>query len=344
MTAFPKKPSFRDWQAAAGNLGKGEKLSTLKSGFVAVYGSSEFLVGHSVALLRKHATELSGMAVTPLEASTLTAESLNAILSQGSLFDPKTLYIVRRAEQAKGLGALLKAARTVPDGANLVVLAFSGEPLAAVKTELLEREAHLVPCADPYPSEVPVLLRKLAEAHRLRLAPAAYELLLETTGPDLAKLDQELLKLGLVFSEHQGELGAQDLAPHLGVLREDEAFALDRLLLARQGAKAQALLTNLLARGEKGLALLGILAGHCRHSLRLIELNNRGVSPADMASAMRLPPFIVKSYAQGLRGAEPARYLDALGRCQEVDTWLKRSQIREDLGLAYVLEALAADG
>ena len=42
------------------------------------------------------------------------------------------------------------------------------------------------------------------------------------------------------------ELSADQIAPFIGVLRQDQAFALDKLLLERKFAKAHVLLQDLL--------------------------------------------------------------------------------------------------
>jgi DNA polymerase-3 subunit delta len=340
--SFAKKPSFRDWQASAGTIGQGERIQAAK-GFLCIYGTSEFLLNHTVELVRRHAEDKLGLPITALEATTLDAAGLASMLGQASLFEPATAYLVRRVEAAKSLGTLLKAAKG--STGNLVILVHKGEaPLAAVRTELERLGAAAIPCFDPYASDVPPLVRHMARARGLNLAHAAGEVLMESVGADLAKLDNELQKLALIFADRAGkgvEIGPRDIAPHLGMLREDDAFQLDRLLLARQTAKAHALAGSLLSRGEKGLALLGILASHCRNALRCIELMAKGVPATELPSALRLPPFIVKSYSQALRGADPKRYVRCLARIQECDVHLKTSGLSEDACLAYVIEALA---
>lgn len=340
--SFPKKAVFRDWQTAAGTIGHGERIAIGK-GFLCVYGTSEYLLNHTVDLVRRRAAA-AGWAMTSFEAPTLQAATFGNLLGQASLFEPATAYIIRRAEQLKSLGTLLKAVKGKDPTNNLLVFVHKGEaPLAATKTELERLGAIAIPCFDPYPNEVPMLARQMAKAHGLNLAASATDFLMESTGADLAKLDNELLKLALVFAARADdgqEIAATELAPHLGMLREDDAFQLDRLLLARQTAKAHALAGALLRRGEKGLALLGILASHCRNALRCIELQAKGVPASELPAAMRLPPFIAKNYAQALRGVDPSRYARCLGRIQEADVFLKTSGLSEDNCLAYVLEAL----
>ena len=342
MKTFPKKATFRDWQGAFGTIGAGERLA-IDRGFVCIYGPSEFLVNHSVEILRRRVTEKKGFASLALEAPTLDANRLQGLLGQGSLFEPATCYVVRRLEQAKGFGAVLKQAHDAQSTDNLIVLVHKGEsPLPTIKTELEKLGAVIVPCVDPWPNEVPPLVRPMAKTHGVMLTGAAVDFLIETTGGDLGKLDNELTKLGLIFHaahEPARDLDLADVAPHVGMLREDDAFQLSRLILAKQVAKAQVLAAALLDRGESALALIGIIASHCRSSIRFLEFSRTGMPPAEVASAMHLPPFVVKTYAQHLRGDTPARFVRGLLRCQEADVFLKTSRMGEGTTLAYVLDA-----
>ena len=115
-------------------------------------------------------------------------------------------------------------------------------------------------------------------------------------------------------------------------------------MLGRHWAKVQALDDNLLHRGEKPTALLGILANHCRNTLRIAEALRCGARPQDLGAAgLRMPPFLVKTYAQQLQGADPRRYARALIQCRSVDALLKSTPLADTLQIASVLAVLGAD-
>lgn len=336
-----KRPGYRDHAPALkAVLAHGKLAADAK--VVCIFGTSEYLLNHSIERVRKAATR-SGMTTQTLEAATLTDVSWPALTSQASLFEPASLYVLRRAEQAKNLPKLLKSVTKSDALANHLVLVVQGEgPGGPLKTELDRLKAVAIPCFEPWPSEMPEAVQAIADALGVRLAHDAVQFLIDANGQDLVKHRNELQKIAFLIPGSESALTAAQVAPHLGMLREDDAFQLDRLLLQKQGAKAQALVSGLLARGEKGLGLLAILAGHCRNSLKLGTALAEGKSPDQLVGLVRLPPFVIKSYAQALgRSMDPRPYARALSLCQDADRQMKSSSVSEELILSQIVEVLA---
>lgn len=347
MSRSVKRAAFREYVAALQKeLGEGPELPP-QATVLMVYGSSEYLLGRTLDLIRKRATA-GGMPQATMEASAVTEAVVTQIAGQSSLFDPASLYVLRRVEQAKSLPKLLK---NVPatGSANRLVLVYRGDsPPAPLRTELTRLKCRMIPCFEPWPNEVPQVVGLISQdlgAKNFKLKADAVNLLMELNGADLGKHANELAKLSLLFKDAAAPLGASDIAPHLGMLRDDDAFQLDRLLLQKDFAKAQALVTNLFARGEKGIALLGILAGHCRNVLKITDAQARGVPGPELAGVVRLPPFILKTYTQhlgsGANRVETGRYARALALCQETDKLLKSSSTPDELLIVRVIDALA---
>jgi DNA polymerase III delta subunit len=331
------KPSFQDHVKAL------DKLPA--AGVACIYGPSEFLAGRAIAQLRLRA-ERRGAAYTSLEAGSLDELAVVSMGEQGSLFEPSTLYIVRRCEQAKALPRVLKSLSKAPSGdaGNLIAFVYKGEsPAAPLKTELSRLGAQLVPCFDPWPNEMAPIVQQIALERGLKLAREATALLLDSVGADLVKLDNELAKAALVHGQDGAEVNvtAAMLAPQLGVIREDDAYKLDRLLLQGAWGRAHALANDLMERGERATALVGVLANHCRNALRVTDALKRGVRPADVTSSLRMPAFVAKAYVQSLAGADPARYARALAACGDADARLKSSRVDEGLLVASIIDALA---
>lgn len=300
--------------------------------FVYAYGTSEYLLRRVVTQLKAKAEASRGAPTTSLEATTLNEAMIESMSQQGSLFEPSTLFVLQRCEQAKSLARLLKLVPPSDGSGNLVCFVHKGEtPLAPVRPELTRIGAKLVPCFDPWASDVPPLIPAMAKEHGLTLKPDAVHAMMEAIGGDLVKLDHELVKLALVHAGRTEPLGAAEVAPLLGLLREDDAFHLDRLLLSRQGAKAQALAMDLIERGEKGLALLGIIAHHCRNAAKVCE---------GKPGEARMPQFLLKNYQSALRGVDPRRYHAALAKCHDVDATLKSRPYDESLVIAGLIDAL----
>ena len=338
-----KRAAYKDHAAALRAVAHGRSWDGA-SRLMMVYGSCDLLLSESLRLLRDKALA-TGAAITSLEAPTLTENSLLALAQQTSLFEPATFYVLRRTESAKNLPKVLARLKSQDQLANQLCFVFQGDALPAPLAKEFHRlKAHQVPCFAPWPNEVPLVLTALADGLGLKLNQDGMQLLLQAHGDDLVKHANELRKVALILGPEgcREPLSARILAPHLEMLREDDAQQLDYLLLQHDWAKAQALVTALLTRGEKALALLAILASHCRNAIRIAEAQARGQSAAGLASATRLSPFVIKTYLPYMaKNRDIKRFVLALGLCQTADLQFKSRPIAEALILARVIDVLA---
>jgi DNA polymerase III delta subunit len=339
---YIKHGSFRDHVAAIKPLLSGKSLSTSHH-LIVLYGTSDLLLNETARLLRERAVACHA-ATTNLEATAINEATLTAMTQQASLFEPASFYLVRRTEAAKSLAKILGTLRDVEFSSNHLCFVYQGDSItAALKTALTKLKAVFVPCFVPWPNEIPQVIGSLAEQIGLKLLPEAVPLLISANGDDLAKNHNELRRLHCIFGSNAEPLGAAEISPHLGLLRENESVQLERLLIQKQWAKAYALSANLIARGEKALPLVALLANHCRTVLKLTAASERGVSPQALATAANVPPFVVKTYQPYLsRMTNPLPYEKALGLCQEADHLLKSERFSEDLVITRIIDAIAS--
>ncbi|MCX6105270.1 MAG: DNA polymerase III subunit delta [Proteobacteria bacterium] len=339
---YIKHGSFRDHVAAIKPLLSGKSLSTSPR-LIVLYGTSDLLLNETARVLREQAVACHA-ATTNLEATAINEATLTAMTQQASLFEPASFYLVRRSEAAKSLAKILGSLGDVEFSSNHLCFVYQGDSIAAaLKTALTKLKAVFVPCFVPWPNEIPQVIGSLAEQIGLKLLPEAVPLLISANGDDLAKNHNELRRLHCLFGSNAGPLGAAEISPHLGLLRENESVQLERLLIQKQWAKAYALSANLIARGEKALPLVALLANHCRTVLKLTAANERGVSPQALATAANVPPFVVKTYQPYLsRMTNPLPYEKALVLCQEADHLLKSERFSEDLVVTRIIDAIAS--
>ena len=324
---------------------------------ILIQGGCTYLVESALAKVRKAARD-QGVTTLVLEGSQLTASDLAVLGGQGALFEPKALLIVRRSEAAKSLPKILAelpalAADPQADGGSTLCLVHGSDTVGAdLKAALQRHELATVPCATPWPSDLPQVVMAQSQAHGLALAADAVRLLVAAHGDDLIKHDNELRRIALIWSapgasaqRRSTPMTAEELLPHLGMLRQDEALRLGDHLLRQEWPMAHIVVHDLLERGESPLAVLGVIAGFCRRALRTLAALERGAPLAEVAQAVKLPPSFAKIYAQHL-SAKPARWrprplLAALELCQQSDMRLKSTAICEQLIIADVLTTLA---
>jgi DNA polymerase III delta subunit len=108
-------------------------------------------------------------------------------------------------------------------------------------------------------------------------------LLIDSNGLDLSRLHNEVQKMAFVFVDHNKMLTSEDIAPILGIIREDHVFELFTLLRGKQSSKAQLFLEHLLERGEKPIAVTGILSRYARDMISNNKKN--GVESLSLCAA-----------------------------------------------------------
>jgi DNA polymerase-3 subunit delta len=336
MTA--KKPGFRDYLQALKQMGSSRTVAA--SGIFIIYGKAPWLVQEAVRTLRTTARR-DDLATAAVEGKDVTEGLLSQICSQSSLFEPATLYIVNKAEQAK---ILLSALANDPGGelANKIALVFSGDKVPAAVSALLTAKSTVdVPCFAPWPNEMPKAVEAFAEIEGLKIDQGGIQVILETLGNDLQKIKNELVRISLHCGAAKSQLTRAEIAPFLGALKEEDVYQLDRYLLDRKWAMAQSLVVSLIDRGEKPLSVLAMLTNHCRNVLNVADGRSKGFTDHEISERSRLPAFIMKNYLQAGRHAPVASYTAALAACHRADRLLKSTPVGESLILGQVIAHLS---
>ncbi len=283
-----------------------------------IYGEDDYLRRQAEQEVRANFSE-----VTSLDVQQLRPDELVALVCQRDLFQPDMrLYVVRSKDEQRSLWKVLLAVQGKFCQALLFNCRKKSLSAAAQKTFKLLK-AKLIACPAPRPHEYPARLQRICAQHGLQLDRGGRQLLLEHGGLHLDALANEVQKLALIFG--QEHLNATDIAPHLGLLREDRSFAIIDLLLNKQYSRAQLVVEKLLQHGESALAILGVLA----YFLRNVVLASEG--------QLKLAPRQVAHYRNLARDWPRPACLDLLAHCQQADMDLKTSRLRPELVLGSVL-------
>lgn len=289
------------------------------SQLIILWGDCEFFLNKAAIALRS-VWEKKERAAVVLEEEKLNAELLHLIWQSKALFEESSLYIVRRVKKQKELAQLLKGISHKKGESNLL-LVVEGDPLlVSLDKELQRLRAIRIPCLAPSSSEIRTLIQHLAKKAGLQIDNSVVDLLCELGSNDLYKIENELSKIALVFCQRKTVITAADIAPILGLLKEEHAFKLSRYLLDKKIVQAQALIRDLLDRGESPLALLGLLAKHYRSTLQI------KVDPSvQLGFSPKIPSFLMSSYRQYAHSSSKEKLTRILALCQQADLLLKTS-------------------
>lgn len=326
MKKGPYASHRQQYKAAIGQLAEAP--------IVCVFGDCEFLVNRVKGQLEQRLAK-QGYLVEAKAEQQAFKENWQDWLSARGLFQSQIAYSVAVKGDAK-LKAALTAIKGPEDTANKVILACGQKSLAAGITKQLSRlGAVQISCKEPYANEASAVIGDLAKAEKLNLDQRAIAALASHLGPSPALVANELAKLALIFSGQPGPHSADAIAPHIGAIKEDQAFTLEKLLLNGKIAEAQLLVHQLLAKGDAPLMVLAILTGFFRkmHSLHLCAAHER----AGVLSSLRVPPFAHRDYFSALpRYSEPLCGR-LLARCQAADLTFKSSPADPAVVLSHVV-------
>ena len=342
MIKSKTRASYRSFCTPWKEIRDGWNASPPKGGLICLWGPDSYLLYRGNRLLRAYWKQSTKEQTRVLEPGDLKGQDpLGTVWQDRDLFASHTLNILFQAEKNKSLARHLKQIPSAKSLENPLVISYQGKSLpAALKAELKRLTALEIPCFPPLGKELPSFIRHLTGEKGLKLQQSASELISESIGDDLFKIENELDKLAVIFSGKEQELSAGDIAPHLGLLRQDHVFRLSSLLCTGKNAAALDLSLDLLQRGESAIALTGILSKHLRTALTVRQSLTRGQTQ-DLGRRLRLPYPVVKDYIAYCRKTSGRHLQDKLAECQQADMILKGlMKMPEDLILSQLISDL----
>lgn len=301
------QPNYGDYVASLREL-LGPKSAEQFPRLVVVGGPSAYLSLKALDAMKNFWDKHEIGVVHSLETSELNEREFLTSVSQSSLFESNPLYVLKRITAVKNFSSWLGQIIDLSALRAHLILDAGDKISPDLQKHLKRLGAVHVPCYEPVGIiEYRKFLIALSKRHQLDLTDHAITSILDATGLDLCKIENEILKLSLQFAGVSRQLDKLDVLPALGVLREDDVFDLFRLMRERKRAKAHLLSEGFLNRGESAIALTGIFA---RYSREQIE---RG------------------SFRSGIAG---------LNACMDADKHLKTSSLDEAIVLSSVIEAV----
>lgn len=194
-----------------------------------------------------------------------------------------------------------------PRATGVLVLAPDSFPANTRLYKAVAATGLVIDCSAPPPNQMPSWLSNwAAKFHQLKLDRPAAELLVETVGPELGLLDQELAKLALVAGPDRKVTG-QMVQEMVGGWRARTTWEMLDAALAGDVAGALGQLERLLAAGETPIGLLGQISASLRRlaaATRLIlqaEAAGRPISLRQALEQAGVRSFVLQKTERELR-------------------------------------------
>jgi DNA polymerase III delta subunit len=296
-------------------------------GLVVIWGSCEYFSHKALNAIRMTWKEKSSSSNASWSGEDLKKNQFLELCEQRNLFEKASLHIIRNVKKQADLNNWLNSLSNPPQ--NLIVISIEGDKLNSKLEETVRRlQALLVPCQKPMRSELSGIANQLLKKRKLKLDPEALGDLLVSVGEDLYVLENEIERLSLIFTNETVVVSSQ-LAPLLHSLSEEQSFKLVTLLLDGKTLQAQLFISELLRQGESPIGIAGLIAWHCRNTLKMFESASRS---GGKAPTIRISYSLLKNYQHYIRRVKPLHVIKALLQCQSVDSDLKStSRPPEDL-------------
>lgn len=292
------------------------------------YGEEEFLIRRALAQLEGWLAQREELAAKLFldAAATPLAEALSTARA-AQLWGGRQFVVLWGVERykVKELAPLAKYLEG-PSASTVLVLVGLGLKAKDVQASGLWRRLQDQEAALAFPrlreGEVIKWLEQEAKHQGKTLGPAAARLLLETVGPNLADLAQQLAKLSLYTGTDPLIPAAvvQKLASHS---RVHTIFELVEALGQGRPERALKVLHRLLELGEPASVIVVMVARQIRLLLRTLEAGPHRPDPAALAKELGVLPFVAEKLQRQAAGFSLAGLQQQLLRLQEIDQQIK---------------------
>jgi DNA polymerase III subunit delta len=247
-----------------------------------------------------------------------------ADLTSPSLFGGASVLVLRRAEalSAAQEEAVLETLPRLGTAARLVLVAKSLDQRRKLHAACAKAGAAVAFARPTDLRAAAAWVVTLARERGHAIGGPATDRLLDRTGLDLARVDDELEKLSL----HVGAKVPIDAAHVEALVSASRSHAIEELtdrLARRDTAGALRTLRGLLAAGEPPLRAVAFLASNLRRALHVSELLAMGLREDEVAARLGMPAWLVGKQA---RRGRPEALEAALAALADLDVALKTSR------------------
>ncbi|GAF15336.1 LOW QUALITY PROTEIN: DNA polymerase III delta subunit [Bacillus sp. JCM 19045] len=164
--------------------------------------------------------------------------------------------------------------------------------------------------------------------------------LYERIGSNLMLIHQELAKC-MLYKGDSKHITKEDIVTMVSETIEQSVFAVVEFTAAGQAGQALETYHRLLRQKEEPLAILALLTRQFRifHQVKLRQ--EKGYSQKEIASQLKLHPYVVKLASQRLRSFGKDTLKKALVACNETDFSIKTGKVEKERAVELLLIQLS---
>lgn len=169
-----------------------------------------------------------------------------------------------------------------------------------------------------------------------KITGATMELFLEKTGDDMENIRSELDKL-ISYTLGRDVITSQDVEAICTTQLTDKIFEMVSAISSRKIQRAMELYEDLLLLREPPMRLLFLIARQFNQLLMIKDMAGKGVAKAEMASGLKLPPFVVGKLLTQSRAFTREQLLSYLELCVEAEESVKQGRLQDRLAVEILI-------
>ncbi len=163
---------------------------------------------------------------------------------------------------------------------------------------------------------------------------------LERTGNDMDLIYSELEKL-IAYTQGRDIITSEDVAQIASVQITSQIFEMVGAISAKNGPRALALYSDLLATKEAPMRILFQIARQFNQLLQVRQLSDGGMDSGSIAKKMGLHPYIAGKIRSQARAFTPSALKEAVSVCVEAETAVKTGNLSDQLAVELLLTGLS---
>ena len=169
-----------------------------------------------------------------------------------------------------------------------------------------------------YDNQLAPWLDKYLASKNRKIEEKAAQLMAESIGNDLARLANECDKL--LFTKKEGEtITLDDVATNIGISKEFNIFELQDALAVKNILKANQIVNYFKANPIANPFVLTLASLNSFFTKLLVVHSNAGKSDAEMAAALKVNPYFIKTYKTAARYYSFDKTVDIISYFREYD-------------------------
>ena len=169
-----------------------------------------------------------------------------------------------------------------------------------------------------------------------KITGATMELLLSKTGDDMENIRSELDKL-ISYTLGRDVITAQDVEAICTTQLTNKIFEMIGAISSRKVQRAMELYEDLLLLREPPMRILFLIARQFNQLLTIKDMACKGVAKAEIASGLKLPPFVVGKLLTQSRAFTREQLLSYLELCVETEEAVKQGRLQDRLAVEILI-------